>query len=411
MALQQVRFLHSSDWLLETPVGGIAEVPAELREPFLDAPFLAAERVVQAALDHQVDFVVLAGDILPIEQASPYSFEFLLRQFQKLADQDIHVYWAGGNTDDLDLWPAQLDLPSTVHCFPVGAVKTLDHLRAGKRIARLIGQSTRKGTGWRASEFAGSDEGTLRIGVASGEVQKRNLENKGIDYWALGGQHQHRVLLNGKTTGAYCGSPQGRTPDQTDVHGALLVEWQLGQTKTTLLETDLWRWRRERIQAADIDSLDTLQTQMIRLLNQVNVESSRFGWLLIWSVICQGTLAEKLHRSDAQTQLLKALRQASTNDSRWTMRIDAEPAELSVELYEEDTVLGDFLRAVQRLEQDPEAWQQLIPFLPDGELREVLLREMQQGTPEHRRQLWRRVAGWGVDLLRGEVGVEGASAP
>jgi DNA repair exonuclease SbcCD nuclease subunit len=408
--MQHVRFLHTSDWQLETPVGGVSDVPADLREPLIDAPFLAAERVVQAALDHQVDFVVLAGDILPIEFASPYCFEFLLRQFQKLADQEIHVYWAGGLIDDLDLWPAQLDLPKNVHCFPVGTLKTLDHHRDGKRVARLIGQSMRKGVNWRASEYSGADDQAVRIAVAYGEVQKRTLETKGVDYWALGGQHQHRVLMHGKSTAAYSGSPQGRTPEQTDAHGAVLVELQFGQAKTTLLETDLWRWRRERIQAADLDSLETLQSQLLRQLTQVTVDSARFGWLIVWSVICHGTLAEKLNRTEAQSQLLKALRQASTNDSRWTMRIEAEPAELSVALYEEDTVLGDFLRAVQRLEQDPEAWQQLVPFLPDTELREVLLLEMQRSSPEQRRQLWRRVAAWGADLLRGDAVVEASTA-
>ena len=119
MSRQPIRFLHSSDWQLEKPLGGVPEVPSELREAFLDAPYLAAERVVQAAIDQHVDFVVLTGNLLPIETASPYTFEFLLRQFQRLSEQEIPVYWLGGQHDDLDLWPAQLDLPAHVKLFPV----------------------------------------------------------------------------------------------------------------------------------------------------------------------------------------------------------------------------------------------------------------------------------------------------
>ena len=127
MSLQPVRLIHSGDWHLETPLGGVPAVPPELREPFLDAPYLAAERVVQAALDHRVDFLLLAGNVLPLDRACPYSFEFLLRQFQRLAEQGIHVYWLGAESDDVDLWPAPLSLPDNVHRFPVGRLHQFEH--------------------------------------------------------------------------------------------------------------------------------------------------------------------------------------------------------------------------------------------------------------------------------------------
>ncbi len=411
MSLQSVRFMHSSDWRLETPIGGVVEVPLELREAFLDAPYVSAERVVQAALEHQVDFLVLAGDILPIELASPYTWEFLLRQFERLAEQEILVYWLGGQLDDLDLWPSQLQLPQNVRTFPAGSVQHFDHRREGRTVARLLGQSQRRGATWRASDYAGSDESTPRIALAYGDMAKRTLENKGVDYWALGGQDRHRVLLHGKTTAAYSGSPQGRAPAESDAHGAVLVELTFGQATTRLIETDLWRWRREKVQAADLDSIEALQTHVIRQLNQISCESSQFGWLLVWSVICQGKLAERLRSPEHHERLLRALRQASAHDARWSLVVDVEPAELPGDLFEEDTILGDFLRAVQRLEHQGEAWQELVAYLPDSDLRETLLSDLQQTSDERRSQLWRRVAAWGADLLRGEVGVESTSAP
>ena len=44
------RFLHTSDWHLELPASGLVEVPDHLREALVEAPYLAAERVIETAL-------------------------------------------------------------------------------------------------------------------------------------------------------------------------------------------------------------------------------------------------------------------------------------------------------------------------------------------------------------------------
>ncbi len=55
MSGQSFRFLHASDFHLEEPLGGLAEVPPHLGELFLDAPFTAAERVLDVAVRERVD--------------------------------------------------------------------------------------------------------------------------------------------------------------------------------------------------------------------------------------------------------------------------------------------------------------------------------------------------------------------
>jgi DNA repair exonuclease SbcCD nuclease subunit len=401
MSLQQVRFIQSGDWRLEMPIGGVAEVPAVLREQFLDAPFLAAERVVQAAIDQRVDFLVLTGNLLPMETACPYTLEFILRQFQRLAESGIAVYWLGAEDDDVDLWPASLALPANVHLFPTGRLHTFEHAVDGKVVVRLMGQSCRKGGSWNAANFAGKDDSAPRVVIATGKVPKRALEGKGVDYWALGGEPRHHVLLHGSTTAVYAGSPQGRDPDDADAHGAVLVELQYGKATTQLIETDLWRWRRERVQAADVESIDDLQTLLNRHWHQVPADTGLFRWLLIWSVVCRGRLAWRLARHEARQSLLETLQRQSAQETRWTMAIETEPAELPSEWYEEDTVLGDFLRAAQRYEQDANAWQELTSYLPEGVTRERLSSDLANVSDDDRQRLWRRVAGWGADLLRG----------
>ena len=223
MALQSVRFLHSSDWQLEQPLGGVTEVPAELQDDFLQAPYRAAERVVDQALQEQVDFVVLTGDLLCTPQASPYSLEFLVRQFTRLAEQQIAVYWLGGRCDPPEHWPAQLDLPAHVHTFAAGRTQELAHKRDGETVAVLVGHSDRPNARFRAADYAG-DTKLPRIALVYGEVPAKSLEAQGVSYWALGGKSTYQRLRKGRIAACYAGSPQGRHPRHTQPHGSLCVE-------------------------------------------------------------------------------------------------------------------------------------------------------------------------------------------
>ena len=67
MSQPPLRFLHSGDFHLERPLSGVADVPSHLRELFLDAPYIAARRVFEAALAEGVDALLLSGDLVQVE--------------------------------------------------------------------------------------------------------------------------------------------------------------------------------------------------------------------------------------------------------------------------------------------------------------------------------------------------------
>src|SRR5438270_10643006 len=99
MSGQHFRFLHAGGFALDQPLAGLAEFPDPLVELAIDAPYLAAQRVFDCALEERVDFVVLSGDVADLAQPSPRSISFLVESFERLADQKIAVYWAGGRLD------------------------------------------------------------------------------------------------------------------------------------------------------------------------------------------------------------------------------------------------------------------------------------------------------------------------
>ena len=55
MAQPTLRLVHASDFHLELPLYGLAEVPDHLRDLLIEAPYQAAEQVFETALAEDVD--------------------------------------------------------------------------------------------------------------------------------------------------------------------------------------------------------------------------------------------------------------------------------------------------------------------------------------------------------------------
>ena len=88
-----LRFLHAADFQLHRLPTGLVELPDALRKVLVDAPLDAARNVFDAALANAVDFVILSGNIIDAEEATPLALRFLVDQFKKLEARDIPVYW------------------------------------------------------------------------------------------------------------------------------------------------------------------------------------------------------------------------------------------------------------------------------------------------------------------------------
>ena len=106
MSSRPFRFVHASDFHLERLPSGLAEVPDHLRELFIESAYVAAEKVFETVLSEEAEFLVLSGDILDPRQTGPRGPLFLVEQFNRLAEREIPVYWAGGRAvAKQDSWP------------------------------------------------------------------------------------------------------------------------------------------------------------------------------------------------------------------------------------------------------------------------------------------------------------------
>ncbi len=248
--IEPFSFIHASDFHLDRPPRGLAEVPDHLRDALIDAPYRAAERVFDAAIKERVDFVLLAGDLVDPLLAGPRAALFLSEQFKRLADRSIKIYWATGRDDDAGRSTAVAQLSGAVPFSP-GQVTRIVHERASaegrQALVQILGTSSPVRRKIRVADFQPLG-GLFAVAVAYGTVDVDALAPAGVNYWALGGQHDRRTLAVGPLAAQYSGSPQGRRPQESGPHGCTLVTVDANAyVRTSFIVTDAVRYLNEQV--------------------------------------------------------------------------------------------------------------------------------------------------------------------
>ncbi len=460
-------FIHASDFHLEQPPYGLADVPPDWRDRLLDCVHQGASRVFDAVLAHQADFLVLSGDILDWRAAGPRAVAFLLEQFHRLADAGINVYWAGSAIDAPDRWPTELTLPDNVHRFSPGHMDEFIVRRGGKPVARLVGTSRHRSRGARHGEWQLEVSPLFTIAVLHGTPSEESLKKRDIHYWALGGSHAaETVLPDEHRISRQPGTPQGRCPHEEGPHGCTLVEVDSDRRISLRpLETDVLRWHHETIAlepATDAEELELILHDRATSLVQAH---PGLTWVIHWTIrsatgqgtsvlssiggVKQSPVMYQLRREGLDQRLLEGLRaqfgkpapfeqdaqisaktplgqkatlgqkagfgQKTALDQKvplvpkatfgqvWSSGLDVEPsAAFPGAWYEQESFLGDFLRAVRHYQARPDERIDLGSALGDepGEhLRQLTC--LNDGAT--RQRVLQHVAQLGVDLLGGDL--------
>lgn len=405
MSTRPIRFIHASDFHLELPLSGVSELPDSLRDLFLEAAYRAAARVFDAAVGVDADFLVLAGDIFDLGRAGPRAPLFLSEQFDRLAERGIQVYWCGGQVDPPDDWPAWAPLPQNVHLFPRGSVTDFTHTHDGVPTARLVGCSWDRQRPVPLSAFQRDPTGLVTIGVTFGEYDAELLQSRHLHYWALGGRHARTTISGAPPAAHYSGTPQGRSPLDVGSHGCTLVQIDDEQVHTSLVPCDAARWLNLRVAIDQSTARDELESMLRQQMRQCCEGLPEARMLVSWTIAGEGPLLKQLRRGGLAAELLAMLRAASSDSTTapWSVSLTAEPtAAIPAECYDEDTIRGDFLRALRDLEDDPQ-----LPLPHQGDWHDspsASALDKQPVSPDDsaRQRLLREAAFLGMELLSGE---------
>jgi DNA repair exonuclease SbcCD nuclease subunit len=408
MSHRPFRFVHASDFHLETPLEGVAEVPDHLREPLIDAAYTAAGRVFDAVLAEEAEFLVLSGDILHPPHTGPRGPLFLSEQFARLAQRQIPIYWATGGVDPPEVWPGVIPLGEQVHLSARGRVTEFVHRRDGVPLARVLLAGRDGNRALRAGDFELStiDAGLYCLAAAHGTVETAALALSGIDYWALGGRHDRSTLCSSPPMVHYAGSPQGRRPEEAGPHGCTLVQVdENGQSRTHLAPTDAIRWLSQRVVIDEATGRDGLESLLRQRLHTLLEDTPKLDLMVSWTVAGSGPLVAQLRRGKLAGELLAALRSEHgfASPAAWSVSLEVEPlAGLPSEWFEQETIRGDLLRAIRQLEMNHAEPLELEGYLAEAHLAGALAAAAAMPERAVRQAVLREAAWLGVDLLSGE---------
>ena len=263
------RFLHTADWQIGRQYGQFTPDDAI---PLAEARFKAVERIAALANEHQVDAVLVAGDVFNTQTVSPRTIRQMFNAMAGFRGQWIMI---AGNHDAalaesvwtrarrLEVIPGNVDLllePATVKEYPALGIAIL---------AAPLTQRHTYDDLTSVFDAVETTPGLLRIGLAHGSVQGMlsedidsanpisadRAERAKLDYLALGDWHG---CLEVNPRVWYSGTPEPERFRNNDAGRTLLVDIaRSGATpQVTRLTTARHRWESAEFQLnvpSDVD--------------------------------------------------------------------------------------------------------------------------------------------------------------
>ncbi|MBY7143031.1 DNA repair exonuclease [Virgibacillus sp. NKC19-3] len=233
----QISFIHAADLHLDSLFKGLAGAPDHIFQEILESTFTALDYLIQVAIDKQVDFVLIAGDLFDNEKQSLKAQVRLRRAFEKLESHDIHVYASHGNHDYINGNMHPVTYPDNVHIFPDEQVRQFVYHKDDQTEVAIYGFSyeNRAVLTKKVDEYRVTDPSIpYHIAMLHGSVQSntehdtyapfqvQDLVEYPFDYWALGHIHQREILKQDPPI-VYPGNIQGRHRKETGEKGCYHV--------------------------------------------------------------------------------------------------------------------------------------------------------------------------------------------
>ena len=270
-----MKFIHTADIHLDSPLRGLSSYPDAPAERLRTATRDAFHNLVSSAIDEQVDFMVIAGDVYDGDWKDFNTGLFFVRQMGRLRQAGIRVYVLYGNHDAESEMTRGLNLPDNVSVFQSRKADTfrMDDLKVALhgRSFKVAATTENLLPGYPEPVAGWFNLGVLHTALEGNSEHAKyapcsvaELQAKGYQYWALGHVHEHWIQ-RGDTTIAYPGNLQGRHIRELGARGALLITVDGGEiTEVDRLKVDVLRWHALEVDisaAADLRSAVRLAGQ------------------------------------------------------------------------------------------------------------------------------------------------------
>jgi DNA repair protein SbcD/Mre11 len=374
-----MKFLHTADIHLDSPLAGLAgygEAPTDLLR---SATREAFSGLVRFAIEEEVAFMVIAGDLYDGEWKDFNTGLYFAKEMARLAKAKIPVFLAYGNHDaESDVTP-RLVLPENVHVF---GKKRPETFQLPELEVALHGQSYKQAAVHEnlARSYPDPVPGWLNIGVLHTALEgyaahksyapcsAGELAAHGYQYWALGHVHEHGIPST-KPYIVFPGNIQGRHIRETGPRGAMLVTAEGGEiTAIERIPTDVLRWHLLDVEVGTARNREEVVMLVGKRLGEA-VESQSDSKPLAVRVKLVGSSAahgELFVGSRDQLRADVSSQAAMLGSGRvWIEKVvvATSPALGSAELAARQDAVADLVRMLDQAPEDPELKRALLEDL------------------------------------------------
>lgn len=290
------RFLHAADIHLDSPLHGLSRYDGVPAEEVRGATRAAFDNLIQRAIDEEVDFVVVAGDLFDGDWRDMGTGLYFARAMGRLNQFGIPAFILAGNHDAESVISRSVPWPPNVRQFSAGKPET--HMLSEFGVA-IHGQSfaTPAVTDNLVLAYPDAVGHSFNIGMLHTALAGRqghadyapcsvdDLKAKQYDYWALGHVHEFEVVCEEPHV-VFPGNIQGRTIRETGAKGAVMVTVEDGSVVSLeRVELDVLRWVDTNVDCSDSTVADAPQLMREALLATWRGTSGRLPLVVRLSLV------------------------------------------------------------------------------------------------------------------------------
>jgi len=370
-----IKFIHTADIHLDSPIKGLEAHEDAPVEEIRGATRRAFDNLIDLALEEEVDFILIAGDLFDGDWRDYNTGLFFAAWMGRLSKAGIRVFIVSGNHDAASQITKAMPLPDNVARFSSSHPQSvkLDDINV---VIHGQSYSSRAVTEDLTSQYPQCDPNYFNIGLLHTSLTGReghenyvpctldDLTSKGFDYWALGHIHKREVVSEDPMI-LFPGNIQGRHIKETGAKGATLVTVEDGRiTEVKERELDVLRWS---ICHVDLSECETKETVYEKIRSAMEKEHGlNDGKTLALRLQLEGScnLHAELHaRSTQMTEEIRGI--ATSLGDVWLEKVKFRTNRKTSmeEIVGEDTPLSGLLQAVESLDFGKDMLTTLVPDL------------------------------------------------
>ena len=341
--MQPFSFVHAADLHIDSPFRGVTAIesaPEALAEALYSSTFRAFDGLIEATLEWEADFLLIAGDVYDGQDRSLRAQLRLRDGLARLDEEGVSSFIVHGNHDPLDGHVSALDWPERTHFFGRKMESVPALTRGGSPVATVSGISYRSREESRnlARQFSRQGSNLFQIGLLHSNVDANadhgnyapctlaDLRAANMDYWALGHVHT-REILDEAPWAVYPGNSQGRSIREQGARGCYLVQVdEAGRARLEFMTLDVVRWAELVVDIEGVDTIDALERRVREEVDGAAEGSEDRALVCRVRLAGRGALHTELRREGATEQLLERLRErlAGREPFIWVQRLIAE---------------------------------------------------------------------------------------